>query len=93
MQPKPYGRGITRQIRQTIPASGHQANDETLQRFKAKPPEAAHGVLGNKKQTFRKAKKWGASVARCPPNRAYLSLGSEHHVLANIIVGTCDLAR
>ena len=31
--------------------------------------------------------KWGASVARCPPNRAYLFvLGSEHHV---IVIGTC----
>ena len=29
--------------------------------------------------------KWGASVARCPPDRAYLVLGSEGHT---VIVGT-----
>ena len=35
-------------------------------------------------------KSWGASVARCPPNRAYrLCSDSERHV----VIGTCDLAR
>ena len=39
---------------------------------------------------FGDAQEWGASVARRPPSRAYLFLGSECN---EIIVGTCGLAR
>src|SRR4028118_1037790 len=35
-----------------------------------------------------KSGKWGASVARRPPNRAYLSLGSECDSLAAVVVRT-----
>ena len=34
--------------------------------------------------------KWGASVARCPPNRAYRLCSDSERL---IVIGTCDMAR
>ena len=46
-------------------------------------------VAGTEKYAIGRIK-WGASVARCPPDRAY-RLCSDGERL--IIVGTCDMAR
>ncbi len=35
--------------------------------------------------------KWGASVARCPPNRAYRLCSDSEHLC--VIIGTCHMAR
>ena len=38
------------------------------------------------------SQEWGASVARCPPNRVYRNLRCDCECLM-IVIGTCDMVR
>ncbi len=53
---------------------------------------AGHPARGTGVLEYRARVKWGASVARCPPNRACHCLRSDRERLM-IVIGTCDMTR